>query len=555
MRVSAAAIVVTALLNLPVSAAGHGMVVADQHLAADVGAAVLAEGGNAVDAAVAVGYALAVVDPCCGNLGGGGFMTIHRADGTDHVINFRERAPLTATPTMFLDAHGAVVPGLSRTGYLSVAVPGSVAGLEHARVAYGTRSRAQLIAPAIKLAEDGFTLGPGDASLLARGAGLFATEPNVAAIFTHAGAALQPGDRLVQHDLARTLRLIASGGPAAFYHGPIAQVLAQQSAAHGGLLSRDDLTRYTVEEQRPVSCDYRGLRLVAPAPPSAGGAVMCEILGILQAYPLGSLGRGSVRATQLQVEAERMAYFDRNNLLGDPDFVTNPVATLLSPAHLQQARARIHPGMATPSSALGTPTPAAAEKPQTTSYAVVDGQGNAVSVTYTLNGYFGAKVIAGDTGFFLNNEMDDFSIKAGEPNMFGLIQGEPNRIAPGKRPLSSVAPSIVLRAGHVVMVLGAPGGSRIPTEVLSVLQGIVDYAMTLQQAVAAPRLHMQYQPDTVYLEPGALAPAVRSALQAEGYHFTDQGQWGLNEAIRVRPDGTLEGASDQRRAGGKAASN
>lgn len=549
-----ALLLATVLGASPALGASHGMVVADQHLAADVGASVLASGGNAIDAAIAVGYALAVVDPCCGNLGGGGFMTIHRADGTDRVINFRERAPLRATETMFLDASGAVAPNASRLGYLAVGVPGTVAGLERARAEFATMSRERLIAPAIGLAQDGFVLDAGDTQLLAYGTAVFNTQPNVAAIFTKNGTALQPGDRLIQHDLARTLQRIAKDGAPGFYGGPVAKALVQQSDTHGGLLSAADLTQYTAEDQAPVTCDYRGWHIAAPAPPSAGGTVMCEILGILQPYPLGSDGRGSIEATHLQIEAERAAYLDRNTRLGDPDFVPNPVAMLLSAAHLQHARDAFRAHAATPSASLATaPTEAAAEKPQTTSYSVIDDKGNAVAVTYTLNGFFGAKVIAGDTGFFLNNEMDDFSIKAGEPNMFGLIQGQANRIEPGKRPLSSVAPAIVMHDGHVAMVLGAPGGSRIPTEVLSVLQGVVDFGQTLEQAVAAPRMHMQYLPDTVYLEPAALAPDVRSALIAEGYNFTDQGQWGLNEAIRVRADGTVEGASDQRRPGGKVA--
>ena len=535
-------------------AAAAGLVVTSQHLASDVGAAVLASGGNAVDAAVAIGYALAVVDPCCGNIGGGGFMTIHRADGSNHVIDFRERAPLRATPTLFQDAAGNVLPDASRRGYLAVAVPGTVAGLERAREAYGTQARAALMAPAIALAENGFLLDAGDTGPLGYGTARFNTEPNVAAIFTHDGAALRPGDRLVQHDLAATLRQIATDGPRAFYEGPVADTLVRESATHGGILSLADLSGYTAVEQPPVSCDYRGWTLVAPSPPSSGGVVMCEILGILQAYPLGKEGRNSAAATHLQVEAERAAYLDRNTVLGDPDFVADPVAMLLSPTHLRQLRDRIQPVAATPSAALApVPVGTAEEKPQTTSYSVVDGLGNAVAVTYTINGYFGAGVIAGRTGFFLNNEMDDFTSKVGTPNMFGLVQGLANRIQPGKRPLSSVAPSIVLRNGRVALVLGAPGGSRIPTEVLSVLQGVVDYGLTLQQAVDAPRLHMQYLPDTVYLEPDALAPETKAALVKAGYNFTEQHPWGLNEAIEVMPDGSLQGATDARRPGGKVA--
>ncbi|HTW29321.1 MAG TPA: gamma-glutamyltransferase [Acetobacteraceae bacterium] len=536
-----------------------GMVVADQHLAADVGRAVLADGGNAIDAAVAVGYALAVVDPCCGNLGGGGFMTLHLADGRETVINFRERAPLRATPDMYLDKQGRVIPGLSLEGYLAVGVPGTVAGLERARREYGTRSRAALIAPAIRLAQDGFVLDVGDLATLGVATGLFAQQPNVAAIFLRQGQPLAAGDRLVQTNLAQTLALIAKDGPDAFYQGSIAARIVAASAAHGGILSQRDFAEYTAEEMPPVACVYRGERIVTAPPPSGGGVVLCEILNIVQQFgpTLGAFH--SRQAVHEVVEAERQAYLDRDTYLGDPDFVDNPVAALLSPGYAARMRALIPPVVARPSvtlrPGLGGVAAVSAEGDHTTHYSVLDRWGNAVSVTYTINAYFGAGVIAGDTGFFLNDEMDDFAAKPGVPNQFGLVQGAANAIAPGKRPLSSMTPTIILKDGHVVMVVGAPGGSRIPTEVLGVIQNVIDHHMSLADAVAAPRIHHQYLPDKVYLEPDALQPDVAAALTGDGYHLVQEDHtWGVAEAIGVDPaTGLMQGASDPRRPDGKAA--
>lgn len=535
-----------------------GMVVTDQHLASEVGRVVLAAGGNAVDAAVAVGYALAVVDPCCGNLGGGGFMTIHLADGRNTFINFRERAPLRATTDLYLDQNGNVIPGLSLFGYLAVGVPGTVAGLEKAREEYGTWSRQVLIAPAIGLADLGFVLDEGDISVLGQSTSEFRQQPNVAAIFLNNDQPLQSGDRLVQHDLARTLLQIASDGPAAFYDGPIADQLVAASNANGGILSKQDFQEYTAEEMQPVRCGYRGYRVLSSPPPSSGGTVLCEILNVLKGYDLSNFGFHSTEAVHYTVEAERQAYADRNTYLGDPDFIDNPLSQLLSNSYARKIRAQITPDTAGSSAAItpglgGTPT-TVAEGNHTTHYSILDQWGNAVSVTYTINNLFGAGVIAGATGFFLNDEMDDFTSKPGVPNLYGLVQGAANNIQPGKRPLSSMSPSILLRNGKVAMVVGAPGGSRIPTEVLGVIQNVVDYGMDIGDAVAAPRIHHQYLPDTVYLEPNALGADVQSALQAEGYKLTQQtSTWGLAEALVVDPRGLITGATDPRRADGLAA--
>jgi gamma-glutamyltranspeptidase/glutathione hydrolase len=540
-------------------AQARAMVVADQHLAAEIGRDVLAAGGNAVDAAVAVAYALAVVDPCCGNIGGGGFLLVHTAAGEDHFIDFRERAPQAATADMYLDHAGRVVPALSTLGWLSVGVPGTVAGLEMARERYGSRPRLDLMLPAIRLAENGFVLGPGDTGLLERARADFSLQPNVAAIFLHDGQPLKPGDRLVQTDLARTLLQIAVFGPDAFYRGPIAAGVVAAAHAQGGVLTLADFSRYRAVERVPVTCDYRGVRVITAPPPSGGGTVLCEVLNILAPFDLAAHGARDPETLAPTIEAERQAYADRNAYLGDPDFNTNPLARLLSDDYAAHARALIPSDRARESAevspGLGGPPMASEEGAHTTHFSVLDAAGNAVSLTYTINSFFGAKVIAGDLGFFLNNEMDDFSAKPDTPNQFGLVQGAPNAIGPGKRPLSSMSPTILLRDGRVFMVVGAPGGSRIPTEVLGVIQNVVDHGMTIAQAVAAPRVHHQYLPDVVQLEPGALTPDAAARLRAAGFALRQLDQpWGLAEAIMVDPaTGAVTGAADPRREGGAAA--
>ncbi len=544
----------------PPVAARHGMVVTSQHLASEIGVDVLRHGGNAVDAAVAVGYALAVVHPCCGNIGGGGFMTIHLANGTDAFLDFRETAPLAASRDMYLDAQGNVVPGLSTVGYLSIGVPGTVSGLETARKLYGTMSRAQLMAPAIRLARQGFILHPGDVALLHKDTKAFSTQPNVAAIFLPHGRALEAGERLVQGHLARTLEEISREGPDAFYKGPIAAALVAANKANGGLLRREDFLRYRTEQEKPVRCAYRGFTIVSAPPPSSGGTTLCEILNILEGFPMGKLGFHSAASVHDMVEAMRRAYADRNTYLGDPAFVKNPLDRLLSPPYAAKLRAEIATDRATPSSevhpGLGGASPASgtSEGVDTTSYSIVDAKGNAVAVTYTINSLFGSKRIAGDTGFFLNDEMDDFTSKPGVPNQFGLVQGEANAIAPGKRPLSSMTPTVVLRNGKIFMVTGSPGGSRIITIVLESILNAVDYGMNAAQAVDAPRIHHQWLPDVVDAEPFALSPDTEALLEKMGYKIVVQAPWGADEAILVDPQsGILYGANDARRPAGLAA--
>ena len=531
--------------------AQHAMVSSAQHLATDVGVRILREGGNAIDAAVAVGYAQAVVNPCCGNIGGGGFMVVHLASGKNLSLDFREKAPLKATATLFQDHQGNVVPGLSTNTYLSIGVPGTVMGLNEALARYGTMPLSKVIAPAIELAAHGYLLAPGDAEIMARRAKDFAADPHVAAIFLNHGQAWRAGERLVQTDLAKTLQAIAAGGTTAFYRGPIAQKLVADSEANGGLFTMKDFTDYTVNWDQPVLCHYRGYTIVGAPPPSSGGTTVCEILETLEAYPLSRFGYGSPAATHYIIEAERRAFADRNSDLGDPAFVHNPVAQLISPAHAADLRASILPDKATPSSKIEGAV-SATEGADTTHYSVIDAQGNAAAVTYTLNYLFGIGRIAGDTGFFLNNEMDDFTSKPGVQNSFGLVQGAANAVGPGKRPLSSMSPTIVLGPdGKVFMVTGSPGGSTIITTVVQTIIDVIDYAMNIQQAVDAPRFHHQWLPDMVMVEPGCMAPGDQAKLEAVGYRFRPVPAIGADDAILVRGR-VLQGANDRRRPAGLA---
>ncbi len=516
--------------------AENGMVVTSQHEASAVGVEILRQGGNAIDAAVAVGYALAVTNPCCGNIGGGGFATLHLAGGRDIFLNFREKAPPAATETMYLDDKGAVVPDLSLKGYLAAGVPGTVLGLDTLLRKFGSMPRATVMAPAIKLADEGFALTKGDADILAAATQDFAGQANVAAIFLNGGKPWKAGDILVQKNLARTLKLIAQQGPDAFYKGPVADAIAAASGANGGVLSKKDFVDYTVTETAPVRCNYRGFELISAPPPSSGGTAICEILNILEGYPIAQFGFHSAKAIHLMVEAMRHTFVDRNFLLGDPDFVKNPLERLLSETYAAEIRTKIDAAKASTSKEV-QPGIAPHEGTETTHYSIADAAGNAVSVTYTINALFGAKVIAGDTGFFLNDEMDDFTVKPGVANLFGLVQGKTNAIAPGKRPLSSMSPTIVTKDGKLVMVLGSPGGSRIITIVVQVILNVVDHGMNIQEAVNAPRIHHQWLPDQIAAEPFALSPDTKDKLNEMGHRVVEQAPWGAAEAI-------LMGSSD-----------
>ncbi|WP_432730667.1 gamma-glutamyltransferase [Variovorax sp. W6] len=499
-------------------AAENGMVVSAQHLASKVGVDVLKRGGNAVDAAVAVGYALAVVYPAAGNLGGGGFMTVQLADGRKTFLDFREKAPLAATANMYLDKDGNVIKGLSTKGHLAVGVPGSVSGMEYAREKYGTMKRGELLAPSIQLAEKGFALQQGDIDLLATATADFKDDAATAAIFLNKGEPYKVGDKLVQKDLAKTLREISAKGTDGFYKGWVGSAIVASSQAGKGLITQADLDQYKTRELAPVECDYRGYRVVSAPPPSSGGVIICEMLNILEGYPLKDLGYHSAQAVHYQIEAMRHAYVDRNSYLGDPDFVKNPLERLLDKGYAEKIRAVIDPKKAGVSKDI-KPGVAPHEGSNTTHYSIADKWGNAVSVTYTLNDWFGAKVTAAKTGVLLNDEMDDFTSKVGVPNLYGLVQGEANKIEPGKRPLSSMSPTIVSKDGKPVMVVGTPGGSRIITAVMLTMINAIDYGMNVQEAVDAPRFHQQWLPDVTNVETYALSPDTRKILTDMGHNL------------------------------------
>lgn len=542
----------------------HAMVVSIHHLATDAGVEVLKEGGNAVDAAVATGLALAVVHPAAGNIGGGGFMLIHFAAGpdagNDTFIDYRERAPMAATVNMYLDAKGNLIPDASITGYKAIGVPGSVAGMVYAEKKYGRLTLERVMAPAIRLASEGFVLSKEEADEL--------HSPNLSGFaaskrtFQRDGDFYKPGEVFKQPELAATLRAIAAD-PDDFYHGRIAKQIADDVQRGGGLISAEDLARYTVKERAPVTGSYRGYTVVSAPPPSSGGIVLLEALNILEPYDLSRWHDRAPGEMHLVLEAYRRAYMDRTDYLGDPDYVSIPVAQLISKQYAAAWRASIQADRATPSHDLKRPAgflpppPTMAEvrheSAQTTHYSVMDAAGNAVAVTTTLNNGFGSGVTADGLGFLLNDEMDDFASKQGAPNMFGLIQGPANSIAPGKRPLSSMTPTIVLKDGKVRFVLGSPGGGRIITTVANIFLSAADEGLNIQQAVDAPRFHHQYLPDVVYLEPG-FPDATISALRGMGYTVKVQGHWSDGECIAVDPKtGELEGGQDQRQHFGKAA--
>ncbi|MDN0118559.1 gamma-glutamyltransferase [Yersinia frederiksenii] len=528
--------------STPAVEAKNGMVVTSQYLASQVGTDILKMGGNAIDAAVAVGYAQAVVNPCCGNIGGGGFMTIHLADGTDTFINFRETAPAAASADMYLDKEGKVTKDASLYGYLAAGVPGTVLGMDSAQKKYGKLTRQQVMAPAIKLAREGFILTRADTDILDTTVKRFRQDPESARIFLRKnGEALQPGDRLIQADLAETLTAISAKGPDAFYQGKIPQAVEAAAIKGGGILTAADFANYKITETAPITCSYRGYKFVSSPPPSSGGVTLCETLNVLEGYDLKGMGFNSAAYIHTLTEAMRHAYMDRNTFLGDPEFVKNPIDRLLSKSYAADIRKQIVANKATPSVEV-QPGMQPHEKPETTHYSIVDHEGNAVSTTYTVNGRFGAVVIAPGTGFFLNDEMDDFTVKVGEQNLYGLVQGATNSIAPGKRPLSSMSPTLVTKDGKTFMVLGSPGGSRIITITLQTALNVIDHGMAPQEAVDAPRIHHQWLPDEVYYEQRGVSADTLKLLKTMGYKMVEQNPWGAAELILVGLAG-VEGVS------------
>ena len=531
--------------------AKHGMVVSEQRLASQVGLDILKRGGNAVDAAVAVGFALAVVLPNAGNLGGGGFMLIHDAkSGKDVALDFREIAPAAATRDMFLDAKGNPVPGGSTYTHLAVGVPGTVAGLSQALNKYGTMKLADVIAPAVLLARGGFIISDTLGEVLAEERDHMGPWPASRAIFFKDGRPLRSGEKLVQTDLARSMQLIAREGPSAFYEGDIARKIVAEMASHGGAITAADLKNYRVVERQPLTGDYRGYRVVAMPPPSSGGVHIIEMLNILQRYPLGEYGANSAQTIHLMAETMKLAYADRAEHLGDPDFIKVPVQGLISPAYADKQAARINPERATPSASIKAGVPQAYESDQTTQFSVADKNGNVVSATYTLNLNFGSGIVADGTGITLNNEMDDFSIKAGVANAFGLTGGAANAVGAGRRPLSSMSPTIVLKDGKPFLVTGSPGGSRIITTVLQTILNVIDHHMNIAEAAMSPRIHHQWMPDRLRIEKGLSRDTLR-LLEQKGYVLAQEAPMGRTQTIQLTSDG-IDGFSDTRDPDGAA---
>ena len=542
----------------------HVMVASGHELASQAGVEIMRQGGNAVDAAVATGFALAVVLPEAGNLGGGGFMLVRLANGRAHFLDFREKAPAAASRDMYLDAKGNVVPDASIVGYRAIALPGSVAGLVYAEKKFGKLSLAQVMAPAVRLARQGFRLSERHARRL-HDPGL-AQSRESRRIFQRDGHYYQVGETFRQPELARTLERIAID-PDSFYHGALAQELAASIQKGGGLITARDLAAYEVKEREPVHGSYRGYEIISAPPPSSGGIALLEVLNILEGYELAKLGPSSAESIHLITEAFRRAFFDRAELLGDPDFAKIPVAALMDKHYAAAWRESLNPRRASRSADLRRPVEvfekldrmaSAGESAHTTHYSVVDSAGNAVAVTTTLNDNFGSRVTAEGLGFLLNDEMDDFTAKPGVPNMFGLLQSETNAIAPGKRPLSAMSPTIVLKDGRLFMVLGSRGGPRIITAVAEVLVNVIDYGMRIQQAVDTPRFHHQWMPDVLHVEAGFSA-ALQKQLTAMGHTVKEEpkqgdgeahGRWGDVECVAINPQsGERLGASDSRDEG------
>ncbi len=545
--------------------APHGIVTSVHELASRAGVEMLQSGGNAVDAAVATGFALAVVHPQAGNLGGGGFLLLRNATGKTHFIDFREKAPAAATENMYLDAQGNVLPDSnplsSVVGYRSIGVPGSVAGLVYAEKNYGKLSLQKVIAPAIKLARDGFALAYEDAQDLKRDKYL-AESPESKRIFQRGGNYYHPGELFKQPELARTLERIAKD-PGDFYHGAMARELAAAIHRGGGLVTAADLAAYEVKEREPVRGTYRGYDIISAPPPSSGGVALVEILNILEGFDLAKLGNRSADAIHLEAEAFRRAFDDRAEFMGDPDFAKVPVAQLIDKKYAAAWRDSIELNHASASKDLKRPAFAELERvaqsrsvairepENTTHYSVVDAEGNAVSVTTTLNDSFGSRVTAEGMGFLLNDEMDDFTAKQGVPNVYGLIQGPANSIEPGKRPLSAMTPTIVLKNGTLFLVLGSPGGPTIITTVANVLIGVVDFSLDIQEAVNAPRFHHQWLPDEILVE-DRLSPDTMNGLRSKGHKLTVRHFWGDGECIMVDPKTGERLAGSDGRNNGKA---
>jgi gamma-glutamyltranspeptidase/glutathione hydrolase len=522
-----------------------GMVVSARIEASQIGMEIMQKGGNAFDAMVATELALAVAFPFAGNIGGGGFMVYRQADGSIGSLDYREKAPFAAHRDMYLDEEGNVVPELSTFGALAVGVPGTVAGIFEVHEKFGSMPIADIIAPVIRLAEKGVVVTENQARSLANSRAAIIKVNGPESTFARE---FQAGDTIKYPAFAETLRRIAANGRDEFYKGETAQTLVRFLSEKGGIITMEDLAQYEAKWREPIVFNYKGHRVISMAPPSSGGVTLAQILGMLERFDLSSMGHNSPEYIQVLTEAERRAYADRNYFLGDPDFVEIPVSDLISTDYLQERMSTFNPDKATLSSEVSAGNIQFVESDETTHYSIVDPFGNAVSITTTLNGAFGSKLYSEELGFFLNNEMDDFSAKAGVPNMFGLIGAEANSIAPGKRMLSSMTPTIVEKDGKLLMVVGTPGGSTIITSVLQTILNVTEFDMTMQEAVNAPRFHHQWLPDLINFEPEGFSAEVLAALKSKGYLINEGNSpiIGKVDAILLLPNGRMEGGADRR---------
>ena len=529
----------------PIKNTKDGLAISSNVLANEIGQKVLEEGGNAIDAAVAVGYALAVVHPAAGNIGGGGFAVIHLANGENITLDFREKAPLKATRDMYLDESKEVIQDSSVIGYLAAGVPGTVAGMSEMLDKYGTKKLSDLIKPAIQLAQNGFKITDRQAETMLEVKDEFAKFASSKKYFLKSdGSTYKGGELLVQKDLAKTLKLIQKEGPKAFYEGAIADLIVKDMEKNGGIITKEDLKNYKPVWRKPVVSNYRGYDIISMAPPSSGGIHIIEILNIMENANIGDMGFGSINTISLMTEAMRQAYADRSEYLGDPDFVKVPVEKLIDKDYAKSIFKKINLNRATPSKnvkpGLGK------ESNNTTHYSVADKWGNAVSVTYTINASYGSAAAVDGAGFLLNNEMDDFSIKPGVPNIYGLVGGDANAIEPNKRPLSSMSPTIILKDGKLFMVVGSPGGARIITTVLQVISNVIDHKMNISEAVSAPRFHMQWLPDEIRIEKFGMTKDTIKALENKGYKIVELPDMGDVNAILI-DNGIFYGTMDPRK--------